>query len=640
MDTMPATGWSLATALRPGLALISSFTYALYTLASPGRHTPRNFTTVALLAAIFFHQSNHLTPDSQLNTISAHAVLLWLLHLTHILFIRRNDDLPSPLPSFIRAYKTIFNPRGINTPWSTVSTTPPLTKPNPSPTTQTQPSPRTAFLFAQSLIILTRYLSLSFLHSIFNVLLTPSSLFTNTNTATSLSLPWRTRTHLTLTFFIHNYLLLSSLHEIFSLIFVCLLRLDEPHEWPPLYGSIESAYTIRRFWREFWHRGGYAALKGTSHVITEWALGAGGEKDQKEEKGRGSEKEKGKTRAEKKGKTWEEKKDKARVKGQRESKQEEGSKLSLRRAVEIAVAFAISGLIQVAVDWKGGRCNVWGSGVFYLLQSVGVVLEEAAMRVWNKARRRVEEMFGRDLGQLERKVGYLGRLLEENLVKLNGAEENAIGTWSSLAKHVTTSLSFMIPGWDIRTCLYVYHWICVGIQAQTSLEIPWATTANHTESLPAYATPTPEVLPTYDYDEPFVPSPTQGPLPTDCVDWYQVQPNDTCEMLLSHATEEQFMAWHPFLNGDCNGLWAGDYYCTWAGSTLPDPPTVTYLAIGEPVQPWTAINCNRWFYAVQVTCQNIVDMFGRFSLNDFIGWNPAVGTACDKLKDDTTTASV
>jgi hypothetical protein len=94
------------------------------------------------------------------------------------------------------------------------------------------------------------------------------------------------------------------------------------------------------------------------------------------------------------------------------------------------------------------------------------------------------------------------------------------------------------------------------------------------------------------------------------------------------------MAWHPFLNGNCNGLWAGNYYCVWAGSVMPPPPTVTYLAVGEPVKPWIAINCNRWYQTFQDTCESIVEMFGRFSLTDFTQWNPTVGTGCANGVDD------
>lgn len=71
--------------------------------------------------------------------------------------------------------------------------------------------------------------------------------------------------------------------------------------------------------------------------------------------------------------------------------------------------------------------------------------------------------------------------------------------------------------------LYLYHYVCVGIQPQTSMSIPW-NTAGTTATLPDYVSVTPTPLPTYDYQEPFVPTPTHGPLPTNCMDWYQAQP--------------------------------------------------------------------------------------------------------------------
>ncbi|KAK1830153.1 hypothetical protein QBC39DRAFT_309685 [Podospora conica] len=181
--------------------------------------------------------------------------------------------------------------------------------------------------------------------------------------------------------------------------------------------------------------------------------------------------------------------------------------------------------------------------------------------------------------------------------------------------------------------LYVYHYVCVGIRPQTSLKVDW-NTASTTMSLPEYVSVTQTPLPTYDYDEPFVPTPTHGPLPTDCLNWYQAQPDDTCQMALGLATEEQFLAWHPFLNGNCNGLWAGNYYCTWAGSEMPPPPTVTHLAVGEPVKGWITVHCNRWYLASLDTCQSIVDMFGRFSLLEFTQWNPSVGTGCANGVED------
>lgn len=63
--------------------------------------------------------------------------------------------------------------------------------------------------------------------------------------------------------------------------------------------------------------------------------------------------------------------------------------------------------------------------------------------------------------------------------------------------------------------LYLYYWVCVGIRPQTSMSIPWVT-GNATVEIPPYFTWTPTALPT---DPPVlkpVPSPTQGPLPSNC----------------------------------------------------------------------------------------------------------------------------
>ncbi|KAI8949634.1 membrane bound O-acyl transferase family-domain-containing protein [Xylaria longipes] len=50
------------------------------------------------------------------------------------------------------------------------------------------------------------------------------------------------------------YVILVTFHDIFAIIFVSLLRWDSPEEWPPLFGSVGEAYTLRRFWGVFWHR--------------------------------------------------------------------------------------------------------------------------------------------------------------------------------------------------------------------------------------------------------------------------------------------------------------------------------------------------------------------------------------------------
>lgn len=47
---------------------------------------------------------------------------------------------------------------------------------------------------------------------------------------------------------------LQMAHFLLSIVFVSILRLDAPDEWPPLFASPAEAYSLRRFWGRFWHR--------------------------------------------------------------------------------------------------------------------------------------------------------------------------------------------------------------------------------------------------------------------------------------------------------------------------------------------------------------------------------------------------
>lgn len=57
------------------------------------------------------------------------------------------------------------------------------------------------------------------------------------------------------------------------------------------------------------------------------------------------------------------------------------------------------------------------------------------------------------------------------------------------------------------------------------------------------------------------------------------------------VSQKQFFSWNPFLNDNCNGLWAGYYYCAMAfdSDNLPMPGTVTTRP--APVQTGIAGNC-------------------------------------------------
>ncbi|KAM7188785.1 hypothetical protein V8F33_010448 [Rhypophila sp. PSN 637] len=185
--------------------------------------------------------------------------------------------------------------------------------------------------------------------------------------------------------------------------------------------------------------------------------------------------------------------------------------------------------------------------------------------------------------------------------------------------------------------LYLYYWICVGIQPQTSLTVHWPT--NATLELPPYVTWTGPPVPTTF--EPFTPSPTQGALPTDCLAWYKARPDDNCQAILDEyddITEAQFFAWHPFLNDDCNALWEGNYYCVGAGASPPPAPNTT--ATGSSYVPPSSIvtvlptfvsGCHQ-VHVIKAndTCQVIIDQYDITTLANLLLWNPDLPSSfCD-----------
>ncbi|KAK8023579.1 hypothetical protein PG993_011645 [Apiospora rasikravindrae] len=51
-----------------------------------------------------------------------------------------------------------------------------------------------------------------------------------------------------------SYYSLTTANDLAAILFVAILGWDAAEEWPPLFGSLADAYTLRRFWGVFWHR--------------------------------------------------------------------------------------------------------------------------------------------------------------------------------------------------------------------------------------------------------------------------------------------------------------------------------------------------------------------------------------------------
>lgn len=76
--------------------------------------------------------------------------------------------------------------------------------------------------------------------------------------------------------------LLNMAHCAMSVLFVGVLRLDGPEEWPCLWGSPSDAYTLQAFWGRFWHRVGSTPMlqigRRVSHAWLRLRPGSTGDK--------------------------------------------------------------------------------------------------------------------------------------------------------------------------------------------------------------------------------------------------------------------------------------------------------------------------------------------------------------------------
>lgn len=87
----------------------------------------------------------------------------------------------------------------------------------------------------------------------------------NPDKATYLHFTWDRQTKLRAVYCLQwlwqSNLTLNAVHAIVSTFWVGIVGIDEPHDWPPLFGSIFDAYSLQRFWGRYWHRIGSPAQR-------------------------------------------------------------------------------------------------------------------------------------------------------------------------------------------------------------------------------------------------------------------------------------------------------------------------------------------------------------------------------------------
>ncbi|KAF1359810.1 hypothetical protein EJ07DRAFT_82962, partial [Lizonia empirigonia] len=246
---------------------------------------------------------------------------------------------------------------------------------------------------------------------------------------------------------------------------------------------------------------------------------------------------------------------------------------------------------------------------------------------WNVSSTTVESIFPPKKTQ----EGQPSYCIDWHLVVAGETCQQIVGsaTWATMAEFLSWN-----PALDSDCSgLYDGWWVCVAIQPQSvTVTFDYTVTTTPVE-VPDPTAWTPTTFPAVNAS--FNATPTQAGIASDCKAFHQAEDGDTCRQLLQYGlfSQEQFFSWNPALSGNCDGLWLGYYYCVAAGDSLPAPPTETKRPASTPQGQIST--CTSWYQSDGLeTCEDIVGMFGRFSQNDFIKWNPTVGSDCTGIVAD------
>jgi hypothetical protein len=285
----------------------------LASLACPKKY--RSFWMMSLLTSsvLAFQRLGEVPIPADSASVLGLFIVIWIAHLLSI--ILSLQALGGKVPSSWRsseptrkpggwhwkmAYKLLYNSRWIGTSVEVTSTRvahvggtkgsatkkeEPLSDPWRRHLQQYLASPRIAFLAVQirHLLIIaavSKLLSAVFLdprHRAFQPLrvddIQPAleSYFRRLGEATARETAIR---FLAVFYFVWNaYAMLSSMHAAFSIMFVVLLQLDLPDEWPPLFGDIRNATSVGRFWTAFWHSLAYRPYNAMAGLVLGTMLG-------------------------------------------------------------------------------------------------------------------------------------------------------------------------------------------------------------------------------------------------------------------------------------------------------------------------------------------------------------------------------
>jgi hypothetical protein len=268
--------------------------------------------SIQLVLFAFVYARNIDIRHSAVHLLSIHGICIWLLHITALLYVEKFTLPPNLTGSqrLLEAYKMLYNVRRIGLPSEAPDIRAHRLRTLDISSSKGRPHQRTTRLdftlsrvatgllcwalcdrWAERIILFlapeirrretfalsqqgfVRRLLAWALSTVRLSLWRPLSSSSSSGTiamAASATIDWpavarelRIKTVLTMIHFGWSIASLTGVHATLSLLFVSLLRLDEPQTWPPLFLSTSSASaftplplhvtSLRAFWQRFWH---------------------------------------------------------------------------------------------------------------------------------------------------------------------------------------------------------------------------------------------------------------------------------------------------------------------------------------------------------------------------------------------------
>lgn len=255
--------------IPPALFAISSGIF-LWLVQLPHGSRQLLFPLVLATGVASLHASPRLAPITGANNLWGLLCCIWILHATSVLLLDKLS-IPRGAPPWTSAYK-IWNDLRRQIQWELGIPPPPSTGASSRSWFLIRRLSKTLMCWLFQLLILGPLVPgfFNFAASDFHPskeILIRRLLFSNSGPPIS-SREVHIRLFVSVYWIWIAYLMLDLCHVLLSILFVVILRLDAPEEWPSLFGSPLQAYSVRRFWARFWHRLTVPCCASTGRQIT------------------------------------------------------------------------------------------------------------------------------------------------------------------------------------------------------------------------------------------------------------------------------------------------------------------------------------------------------------------------------------